>query len=193
MRVIVVRVYFIFLFLLISGISAQVTASESDRSEEQTYSSDLLLQYIVGAGDKIEIRVFGEDDLSVTAHLGNSGKINYPFLGQLKLAGLTIKQIEGLIVKGLKGGYLVRPNVFVSVVEYRPFYIHGEVKKPGGYPYQPGLTVNQAIALAGGLTERASKDKIFMFKEGDKNSELKASLNNKVNAGDTITIKQRFF
>jgi len=188
-----VRVYFIFFFLLINGISVQVTASESDRSEEHTFSGDSLLQYIVGAGDKIEIRVFGEDDLSVIAHLGNSGKINYPFLGQLKLTGLTIKQIEGLIVKGLKGGYLVRPNVFVSVVEYRPFYIHGEVNKPGGYPYQPGLTVNQAIALAGGLTERASKDKIFMFKEGDKNSELKASLNNKVNAGDTITIKQRFF
>ncbi|EDM64730.1 putative polysaccharide export-related protein, partial [Moritella sp. PE36] len=98
-----------------------------------------------------------------------------------------------LIYKGLKGDYLVNPNVYVHVVEYRPFYIHGEVQKPGGYPYQPGLTVNQAIALAGGLTERASKDKIYLFKEKNKNKQINASLTYKVNAGDTILIKQRFF
>ena len=81
----------------------------------------------------------------------------------------------------------------MGIVQYRPFYIHGEVKKPGGYPYQPGMTVNQAIALAGGLTERASKEKIEISREGDKNNTQTGTLNTKISAGDTITIEQRFF
>jgi len=149
--------------------------------------------YLLGPGDKVEIKVFGQKDLTVETLLSNSGQINYPFFGEIKLTGLTVKQVEKLIYRGLKGDYLVNPNVYVHVVEYRPFYIHGEVKQPGGYPYQPGLTINQAIALAGGLTERASKDKIYLFKEKKKNTKINVSLTFKVNAGDTILIKQRFF
>jgi len=149
--------------------------------------------YILGPGDKVEIKVFGQKDLTVETLLSNSGQINYPFFGEIKVTGLTVKQVEKLIYNGLKGDYLVNPNVYVHVVEYRPFYIHGEVNKPGGYAYQPGLTVNQAIALAGGLTERASKEKIYLFKEKNKNTQINASLTYKVNAGDTILIKQRFF
>lgn len=73
------------------------------------------------------------------------------------------------------------------------FFINGEVKQSGGYPYKPGMTVNQAIALAGGLTERASKEKIFIYREGNKSQALNANLSSRVNAGDTITIEQRFF
>lgn len=149
--------------------------------------------YILGPGDKVEIKVFGQKDLTVETLLSNSGQINYPFFGEIKVTGLTVKQVENIIYKGLKGDYLVNPNVYVHVVEYRPFYIHGEVRSPGGYSYQPGLTVNQAIALAGGLTERASKDKIYLIKEKNKNKQINASLTYKVNAGDTILIKQRFF
>lgn len=149
--------------------------------------------YILGPGDKVAIQVFGQDDLTIETILGNSGKINYPFLGEIEVSGLTVKQVEQFIERGLKGDYLVSPNVYVQVVQYRPFYIHGEVKKPGGYPYHPGMTVNQAVALAGGLTDRADDEKISLFKEGDKNTKQKASLEYKVNAGDTITIEQRFF
>ena len=149
--------------------------------------------YILGAGDKISIKVFGQDDLTIQTLLGNSGKINYPFLGEIAVAGLTVKEVEQFIEHGLKGDYLVSPNVYVQVVNYRPFYIHGEVKKPGGYPYHPGMTINQAVALAGGLTERADESNISLFKEGDKSTKQKANLDYKVNAGDTITIDQRFF
>ena len=149
--------------------------------------------YILGAGDKIEIKVFGQPDLDVTSLLGNSGEINYPFLGKVKLVGLTVSQVEQTISKGLQPDYLVNPNVYAQVVDYRPFYIHGEVKKPGGYPYQPAMTVNQAIALAGGLTERASVDKIFIFKEQTKQQQQKGSLNSQIAAGDTIKIEQRLF
>ena len=149
--------------------------------------------YILGAGDKIEIKVFGQPDLDVTSLLGNSGEINYPFLGKVKLVGLSVSQVEQTITSGLQPDYLVNPNVYAQVVEYRPFYIHGEVKKPGGYPYQPAMTVNQAIALAGGLTERASVDKIFIFKEQTKQQQQKGSLNSQIAAGDTIKIEQRLF
>jgi protein involved in polysaccharide export with SLBB domain len=149
--------------------------------------------YILGAGDKIEIKVFGQPSLDVTSLLGNSGDINYPFLGKVKLVGLTVAQVEQTISEGLQPDYLVNPNVYAQVVEYRPFYIHGEVKKPGGYPYQPAMTVNQAIALAGGLTERASVDKIFIFKEQTKQQQQKGSLNSQIAAGDTIKIEQRLF
>ncbi|KGK01543.1 polysaccharide biosynthesis/export family protein [Pseudoalteromonas sp. ND6B] len=149
--------------------------------------------YILGAGDKIEIKVFGQPGLDVTSLLGNSGDINYPFLGKVKLVGLTVAQVEQTISEGLQPDYLVNPNVYAQVVEYRPFYIHGEVKKPGGYPYQPAMTVNQAIALAGGLTERASVDKIFIFKEQTKQQQQKGSLNSQIAAGDTIKIEQRLF
>jgi len=149
--------------------------------------------YKLGPGDKIEIKVYGQEDLTIEAFLGNRGVINYPFLGEIIVKGLSVTQVESLVIEGLKGDYLISPNVSTQVIEYRPFYIHGEVKKPGGYPYQPGMTINQAVALAGGLTERASKEKVFLFREGDKNQQLSATLSTQVSAGDTITIEQRFF
>lgn len=150
-------------------------------------------QYLLGPGDVIIIKVYGQEELELQTRLTDSGTINYPFLGKLQLSGMSIKQVENVIYQGLKGDYLVEPNVFVGMVEYRPFYIHGEVKLPGAYPYQPGMTVNQAIALAGGLTERASKDKILISREGQKSQQENGSLNSRILAGDTITIEQRFF
>lgn len=149
--------------------------------------------YTLGPGDIIVIQVFGEDELKLETQLTDSGTVNYPFLGTMKVTGMTIKQVEQHVYQGLKGDYFVEPNVFVGIVQYRPFYIHGEVKKPGGYPYQPGMTVNQAIALAGGMTERASRDKIFISREGDKSNSQAGSLASRISAGDTITIEQRFF
>ncbi len=155
--------------------------------------ANVAQNYILGPGDKVEIKVFGQPDLDVTSLLGNSGEINYPFLGKVKLVGLNIAQVEQAISEGLQPDYLVNPNVYAQVIEYRPFYIHGEVKKPGGYPYQPGMTVNQAVALAGGLTERASLEKIYVYKEQTKRQQVKGDLNSQIAAGDTIKIEQRLF
>ena len=103
-----------------------------------------MSQYQLGSGDKINISVFGENDLSLEVRLPDVGTINYPFLGEVKLVGLTAAEVEQLIYTGLKGDYLINPSVSVTITEYRPFFIDGEVKRPGGYPYQPGLTVNKA-------------------------------------------------
>ncbi len=153
-----------------------------------------MSQYQLGSGDRINISVFGQDDLSMEIRLPDVGTINYPFLGELKLVGMTAAEVESLIYEGLLGDYLVNPSVSVSIVEYRPFFIDGEVKRPGGYPYQPGLSVNKAAALAGGYTERANRDKITIVRETDgQQFEFSVSVTDMIQPGDIVTVNQRFF
>jgi protein involved in polysaccharide export with SLBB domain len=150
--------------------------------------------YKLGQGDQILINVFGEEDLSMDFQLNDTGTLNYPFLGELTVAGLSVTELEQLITGGLKGPYLVNPDVTVSIKEYRPFYIRGEVEKPGGLPYQPGLTLEKAIALSGGFTERASKKKTTVIRAGDTDPIARPiKLNDLVHAGDVITVPQSFF
>jgi protein involved in polysaccharide export with SLBB domain len=153
-----------------------------------------LSQYRLGAGDIISINVFGQTDLTKEIRLPHLGVVNYPFLGDIKVVGLTASELESVIYTGLKGDYLVEPSVSVSIIEYRPFFIDGEVKKPGGYPYQPGLSVDKAAALAGGYTERASKTKIQIVRnvQGSETT-LDASSADTVLPGDIVTIQQSFF
>ena len=153
-----------------------------------------MSQYQLGSGDRVKISVFGQDDLSMEVRLPDVGTINYPFLGEIKLVGLTADEVEKKIYDGLLGDYLVNPSVSVAIVEYRPFFIDGEVKRPGGYPYQPGLSVNKAAALAGGYTERAARDKITIIREKDgRTNEFTVTVGDMIQPGDIITINQRFF
>lgn len=150
--------------------------------------------YRLGSGDTILINVYGEEDLTVETILGDSGMVNYPFIGELKVTGLTVAQLEMRITEGLRGDYLVNPNVHVSILEYRPFFIHGEVKRPGGYPFQPGLTISKAAALAEGFTERASETKIFVVRGDDPSlAPEKVDLNTLLRPGDVVTVEQSFF
>ncbi|MBY5923592.1 polysaccharide biosynthesis/export family protein [Ferrimonas balearica] len=158
-------------------------------------SADDASGYQLGPGDQIRIQVFGEPDLSIAEiRLSESGAINYPYLGQLKLSGLKLSQVEQLIHRGLKGDYLINPSVSVSIVEYRPFFINGEVRRPGGYPFQPGLTVRKAIALAGGLTERASSRDISLTRKTPNGERIiEVSMASEVLPGDSIYIEDSFF
>ena len=150
--------------------------------------------YRLGSGDLIKIHVFGEDDLTLQFKLGDSATISYPFLGELKLQGVTPGELEKLVYNGLLGDYLVAPVVNVSILAYRNFYIHGEVKKPGGYPFQPGMTLSKAVSLAGGFTDRASKTKIFTVHDFDRDkNKVQLDLHSPVMPGDIITVEQSFF
>jgi polysaccharide export outer membrane protein len=150
--------------------------------------------YRLGPGDVINVQVFGEDDLTRELKLGEDGRINYAFVGQIRLQGMTLLEVEQEITRRLKGDYLVNPQVSVTMAAYRPFFISGEVKSPGGFPYQPGLTVSRAIALAGGLTERASDRKIFLVPEGaGEQDRRRVDLDAAVNPGDAITVEASFF
>lgn len=178
-------------FILILSTLFLLTCCFTSNAQQGNLS---MSQYQLGSGDKISINVFGQEELSLEVRLPDIGTINYPFLGEIKLVGLTAAQVEQLIYNGLLGDYLINPSVSVAITEYRPFFIDGEVKRPGGYPYQPGLTVNKAAALAGGYTERAARDKITIVREKNGSSrELAVSVSDMIQPGDIITINQRFF
>ena len=157
-------------------------------------ASETLSDYQLGSGDRIQIQVFNEPDLSMEVRLSDAGTISYPFLGELRVSGNTVSQLEAQIVSGLIGDYLIDPKVNVSVTEYRPFYVNGEVASPGGFPYQPGLTLRKAIALAGGFTERASKTKITVLSEGAVDGKQRQiSIDEMLVPGDIVTVEQSFF
>jgi polysaccharide biosynthesis/export protein VpsN len=158
-------------------------------------AQDNVSSYRLGAGDVVTVQVLGEEDLKrERIRLSDAATISYPILGEIRLAGKTVGELERLIHDGLKGRYLVNPQVTVTINEYRNFFINGQIERPGGYPFIPGLTVRKAVSLAGGFKERASRDKIFVIREEDRSqTPRKVDLNAAVNPGDIITIEESFF
>ncbi len=168
-----------------------VTPLPAANNEEPELVPVSTSAYRLGEGDQIAIQVFDEPDLTMDARVSDSGIINYSYLGDVQVSGKTAVELERHITELLRNGYLVNPSVNVTIKEYRPFYIGGEVRAPGSYPYQPGLTLNRAIALAGGLTDRASSRRIFVVKPSGE--EFRASLSQAISPGDTISIREGFF
>lgn len=149
--------------------------------------------YRLAVGDVLSIHVFDEPDLTFSdMPIGDSGSIQFPFVGRIEVAGRTTIQIQDEITNALRPDYLVDPKVTVSIAEYRPFFVAGEVQQPGSFPFQPGLTLRQAISLAGGLTERASPSRISVVQEGSSSS-TRIGMDYMVRPGDTITIGEGFF
>lgn len=151
--------------------------------------------YRLGAGDKLRIIVFGEDSLTGEFLVpGGSGTIAFPLIGDVQAGGLTVGQLQTEVETKLKDGYLKDPHVSIEVLNYRPFYILGEVTKPGEYPYTNRLTVLNAVATANGFTYRADTRHVFI-KRADEPSEREYPLTTTtvVEPGDTIRIKERFF
>jgi polysaccharide export outer membrane protein len=156
---------------------------------------DGISNYRLGSGDVISIQVLGEEDLKrERIRLSDAATISYPILGEIRLFGKTVSELETLIREGLKGRYLVNPQVTVTINEYRSFYINGQVEKPGGYAYVPGLTVRKAVSLAGGFKERASKEKIFVIRDDDpKKVSQRVGQDEAIHPGDIITVEESFF
>jgi polysaccharide export outer membrane protein len=156
--------------------------------------SDNVSDYRLGAGDKLGITVFNEKELSMEVRLSDAGSFLYPFLGEVVAKNKTISDVQALLTRQLKDGYLVDPKVYVNILEYRPFFVNGEVNKPGGFPFQPGLTIRKAISLAGGLTPRASVTKIYVIHENDPTGMPRLTLLSAVLLpGDIVTVDQSFF
>lgn len=154
----------------------------------------VLSNYRLEAGDFVNIKVFGEEAFSLETRLSDAGTVSYPFLGELKLSGLTTGDVEKLITDGLKGDYLVNPKVTVTIKQYRDFFVDGAVQKPGSYSFVPGITVQKAISLAGGFAEIAARSKIYIIHEKDKTSTpILVDLSTYVKPGDIITVKESFF
>jgi polysaccharide export outer membrane protein len=152
-------------------------------------------EYRLGPGDMVRIITYGEDPLTGEFRVNDQGAIALPLAGSIKAAGLTPHELEVAVAAALtKGDVLRKPSVSVEVATYRPIYVLGEVNKPGQYPYQPGMTVVSAAAVAGGFTYRAVEDYASVVRTvaGDQ-VEGKASRQALVQPGDVITVFERKF
>jgi protein involved in polysaccharide export with SLBB domain len=127
--------------------------------------------YRLGSGDKIRVIVYGEDDLGGEFQVDATGQVRLPLIGQVKAGGLTARDVETGITAALANGYLNHPRVNVEVTTYRPFYVVGEVEKPGEYPYSNGMNAASAVALAGGFTPRAVESIVYVRHEGEASEE----------------------
>lgn len=173
--------------LLLVGFSSHVVAQQ-----DLSVSSS---QYVLEAGDQIYIQVFDEPDLTMQTTIAESGSINYSYLGTIPVAGQTPAQLTEVITEKLRDGYLRNPSVNITVQKYRSFFVDGEVRRPGSYGYEPGLTLAKAVSLAGGLTDRASRKKITLTREvdGEKKSFDRIKMSQSIEPGDVITVKEGFF
>jgi len=151
--------------------------------------------YRLGSGDQVRITVFGEPDLTGQFAVDGSGVVAFPLIGEVKAAGGTARDLEKAIGAKLRDGYLKNPTVNVEVLSFRPFFILGEVKAPGSYPYKNGLNVMNAVALAGGYTYRAKSNVWVITRTGDSKYQAREVTDGdfKVLPGDTIVIPERFF
>jgi polysaccharide export outer membrane protein len=158
----------------------------------ETSSTQGLQTYKFGPGDAIKISVYQEMDLSVTAEISQQGYIDMPLLGSIRMTGHTQQSAKEYLEQRLKDGYLVAPSVSITVDSYRPFFIYGEVRNPGSYAYQPDITLEQAIALSGGLLDRASRS-AWQIQRGADKATFKATSDTIILPGDVIKIDKSFF
>lgn len=148
--------------------------------------------YTLGSGDRVKVIVFGEQDLSGEFELDGQGAFSMPLIGTIQAGLQTPRRLEANIADRLRAGYLKNPQVSVEVLNYRPFYILGEVNNPGSYPYRTGMTVLNAAALAGGFTYRADEDDIEISR-GDEGDAQVMPPETVVQPGDVIRVNERFF
>jgi protein involved in polysaccharide export with SLBB domain len=154
---------------------------------------DAEADYALGTGDKLRVIVFGEPDLSGEFDVSGSGNVALPLIGQVRARDLTLSQFEDAVEAKFSQGYLNSPRVSVEVLNYRPFYIYGEVENSGQYPYTSGMTVLNAVAVAGGYTYRANTERALITRGEGTEQEYPASQAIKVLPGDIVRIPERFF
>ena len=178
----------------VSSILAQATGSAPPSHAAEAAADLPTYNYALSGGDRVRVVVFGDPTLGGEFTIGGSGFISLPLIGEVDVRGLTSTQLQARIVARLADGYLKDPRVAVEVITTRPFYILGEVNKPGEYGFANGLTVLGAVAQAGGFTYRAKTKKVFIKHAGDGaeiSYDVKATT--MVAPGDTIRVRERWF
>lgn len=157
-------------------------------------SYEYLTGYRVGSGDRLTIRVAGENDITADYLVDGSGDISLPYIQTIHIGGLTTPQIEKLISTRLRNGYLRDPKVSVQATTLRPFYILGEVTSSGSFAYQPGITVQNAIAIAGGYSPRADQGAVLITRKNVSGAATqKVPVTTQIYPGDVIYVRERWF
>lgn len=184
---------------LVAGVMLLLCACSTGAGPARQHAGDpatvdLATEYRLGPGDRLRIAVFGEADLTGEFVVNSLGAISYPLVGSVPAQGKTIPEFTASLVELLRNGFVRQPSVTVEVLNYRPYYILGEVSAPGTYPYIGGLTVMNAVATAGGFTYRANTRQVFIRHAGAENeTSVTLTSDTLVQPGDTIRIPERRF
>ena len=182
--------------LLASGAAWAATNDglRSDVPETVVVNAQRDSDYHLGTGDKVRVTVYDETDLSGEFEVDATGYVRLPLIGQVKAGGHTAYQLEGGVEQALADGYLKNPRVAVEVVTYRPFYIIGQVTRPGQYPYTNNMSALDAIGVAGGFTDHAVESTVYIRHEGEtKEREVPADESVKIRPGDVVRVDQTTF
>ncbi|WP_350334488.1 polysaccharide biosynthesis/export family protein [Coralliovum pocilloporae] len=171
-----------------------LAACSSTAPRNPSLTQGLKGPYRLDSGDQLRILVFGQRELTNSYTVDQSGFLSFPLVGAIPARGRTTADMEKAIAKKLKNGFLRNPDVTVEVQTFRPFFIRGAVRAPGQFPYVNGMTVENAIAIAGGFTERAAKKSVFITRHiNGKVINGRLALTDPIRPGDTIRIDERLF
>jgi polysaccharide biosynthesis/export protein len=176
----------------LAAVAAAPATAGTPAAEAPTEVFDAS-SYRVDSGDKVKVIVYGEPELSGEFLIDGKGDLSIPLVGTINAKSLTVRQMEAAISKKLEQGYIVEPKINVEVLNYRPFYIIGEVRNPGNYAFVSGMTVTQAVAMAGGYTYRARETSAVMKRSKTPDREELVPVSAGVMPGDVIIIKERYF
>lgn len=180
--------------LAMFSLAPVASAAPAPAAKAPPIAEALAASYALGSGDKLRIIVFGEEDLSGEFVLDDSGFVRLPLIGQISAGGRTVRQLEEDIAAKLGAQYLKDPRVSIEIIKFRPFYIIGEVNKPGEYPYVVGMSVLNAVAVAGGYTYRANESSVYIKRKGASEEEkYPADDSTKLWPGDIVNIAERWF
>jgi polysaccharide biosynthesis/export protein len=150
--------------------------------------------YRIGAGDKLAIKVVGETELTGEYAVDPAGNISLAYVGMTTVAGLTTPEVEHLLASKLRHGYMRQPYISVQLVSLRPFFILGEVNTAGSFAYQPGMTVQNAVAIAGGYSARADQGAVMLTRKSVKGTATyKAPVTTQLYPGDIVYVRERWF
>ncbi len=175
-------------------LALQVAACSPPVLPPDVLQASLNEPYTLAAGDKLRVIIFGQDALSNVYAVDGAGRISMPLIGTVETRGLTTAGLERSIEGRLRNGFLREPKVSVEVDAYRPFFILGEVTTSGQYPYVNGMTIQTAVAIAGGFAPRAARSYAEVSRQvnGDIVT-VNVPLTTPIRPGDTVMVKERFF
>lgn len=185
--------------ILILGIWLAACASTASRTlistgDRYAVQAAEEANYQLGIGDRIKLTVFNEESLSGEFNVSANGALSFPLVGDVPAVGKTPDEIGQAVRTRLADGYLREPRISIEMVKYRPFFILGEVKAPGQYPYVSGLTVFNAVATAEGFSPRADKKVAYIRSPGSTTEEAyRLTPDLRIRPGDTIRIGERYF
>jgi polysaccharide export outer membrane protein len=187
--------------LLIAGTASQTALAAPGEGLRRNVPETVVVQgtrndsdYKLGAGDKVRVTVYGEEDLSGEFQIDGNGYVRLPLIGQVQAGGHSTYQLEGKVEASLENGYLKSPRVNIEVTTYRPFYIIGQVSRPGQYPYTSNMSALDAVGVAGGFTDHAVESTLYVRHEGEaRENEVPADETIKIRPGDVLRVEQTSF